>query len=197
MLGVKLTIDVQLVDFSLDRLRLLRLSRDKLAFDGLDQARADRVEFDGKVRSVHLPGFAVCFVVYVLFSATESGGLAGRDELIQLLRGCRREVNKPWESKFIVWSQGALIRLLWVASSIVKVETFRRRRDNSTAERGTVEEESLGQNLQLGFGSHGLRDALLKGSDHIYMYIYACVLVGSNKLSRPRIRLAGVADSNG
>jgi hypothetical protein len=100
----KLTVDVQLVDFSLDRHRLLCLSRDELGFDGLDQARADRVELDGKVRNIHLHGFAVRLVVYVLLSTTESGGLTLRDELVQLFRGCRREVDKPLESKLTAQS---------------------------------------------------------------------------------------------
>ena len=98
--GPGLAIDIQLVDLSPDRHCILRLSQDELTFNGLDQARADRVELGGEVRCVHLLGFAVRLVVYILVPAAEGGGLACRGELIQLFRGCRCEVNKPYESKF-------------------------------------------------------------------------------------------------
>ena len=104
---VELTIDVQPVEFSFDRHRLLRLGRGELGFDGLDQARADGVEWGRKVLSVHLPGFTVRLVVHVLVSLTKCSGLARRDELIQLFRGWSCEVDKPWKSKITVWSQEA------------------------------------------------------------------------------------------
>ena len=98
--GPRLAIDIQLVDLSPDRHCILRLSQDELTFNGLDQARADRVWLDGEVRCVHLPGFAIRLVVYILVPMAEGGGLACRSELIQLFRGCRYEVNKPYVSKF-------------------------------------------------------------------------------------------------
>ena len=50
--------------------------------------------------------------------------------------------------------------------------SFRRWRDGSTAERRTVEGESLVQSIQLGFGSHCLRVAYsLEGGYHIYPYV--------------------------
>jgi len=98
--GPRLAIDIQLVDLSLDQHRILRLNRDELPFDGLDQAGADRVELGGEVGCVHLSSFAVRLVVYILVSAAECGGLACRGKLIQLFGGCRCEVNKPDESKF-------------------------------------------------------------------------------------------------
>jgi len=90
-----LTVDVQLVHFGLDRHFLLLLSWDELTFDGPDQARVDGIEFDAKVGGVHLPGFAVRLVVYVLFSMTKCGGLACRGELIQLFRGCVCKIGEP------------------------------------------------------------------------------------------------------
>ena len=91
----KLTIDVQLVDFGLNRHELLCLGRDKLAFNGLDQTRVGKVELDGEVGSVHLPSLAVRLVVYIFFSTTESGKFTSRSELIQLFGGYRCEVDEP------------------------------------------------------------------------------------------------------
>jgi len=90
---VKLTIDVQLVDFSLDRPLLLCLSRDELAFDGSDQTSTDRVELGVKFRSVHLPSLAVRLVIYVLFSIAEGGRLTCCGELIELFKNAFCDVN--------------------------------------------------------------------------------------------------------
>jgi len=93
--GVKLTIDVQLVDFSPDRPLFLGLSWDELAFDGLDQASPDGVKLGVKVRSVHLPGLTVRLVVYIFFAIAEGGRFACCGELIQPLGSCGREVDEP------------------------------------------------------------------------------------------------------
>ena len=162
----KFTVDIQLVDLSLDRHLLLRLSRDELGFDGSDQPSADRVERSRKVRSVHLPGLAIRFVVYVFTPVAEGGRLARCGELVQLFGGCACEVDKPWGSKFVVWAQESCSRLLCVSHPIVKVEAFARWRDSSAAERRMVEGEGFAQGIQLGFGSHGV--APLKGPDYVY-----------------------------
>jgi len=61
-------------------------------------------------------------------------------------------------------SRGTRRRLLRVAVPIVKVETFGRWSDSSTAERRTVERESFAQRLQLEFGGHdGLSVDPLRG----------------------------------
>ena len=148
------TIYVQFVDLGLDRHRVLRLSRSELALDGLDQARTDWVELNGKVLSVHFPGLAVCLIIYILRSMAESGGLTCCSELVQLFRSRGREIDESWGSKLMMWSRGTRRHLLRVAVPIVKVETFGRRSDSSTTERRTVERESCPQSLQLGFSHH-------------------------------------------
>jgi len=164
---VKLTIDVQLVDFSLDRPLILRLSRNELAFEGSDQTSTDRVELGVKFRSVHLPSLAVRLVIYVLFSIAEGGRLTCCGELVELLRGCGREVDKSREYKFLPQYQETFWCLLWVTSAIVKVEAFRCWRDGPATERRTVEGKGFAQSLQLGVGSHGRYDVT-----HIYCLYY-------------------------
>ena len=47
-----------------------------IVFSAYELAFGTRVEVEGKIRSVHLPGFVVCPVVHVLPSVAESGRLA-------------------------------------------------------------------------------------------------------------------------
>jgi len=184
-----LTVDVQLVHFGLDRHFLLLLSWDELAFDGPDQARVDGIEFDAKVRRVHLPGFAVRLIVYVLLSVAKRGGLTCRGELIQFLRVCGCEVDESEEGEFTPSAHREIWRcLLWVASPVVKVETFRRWRDCSAAERRAVEEEGLAQSSQLGVSRHGSVEGIaLERLDHIYTLVSACTDLLTGKMTNQSV----------
>ena len=98
------TVNIELVQLSPDVLILCTVLK-QLVLDGSHQARTREVGMDDEIRGIHLERLAVGFVVDVLVSATKCGGIACREEEVQILGGCRGEID---ESKKTIWLMGAL-----------------------------------------------------------------------------------------